>query len=300
MAPPRLSVVTPSYNQVEYLRDNLDSVERQRYDDVEHLVLDGGSDDGSADVTESYADRVDYDVTWRSEADDGQSAAINEGFERASGEIVGWLNSDDVYFDTRVFDRVVEAFERTGADVIYGDLAYVDGRSRVTEIDVRPEFDRSKLAYRILIGQPATFFRAEVVKEHQLDTSLQFCMDYEFWLRISAEFDVHHVRDVFAGFRRHEAQKTDDMSATSAVSRETEAMLERYRGSLPENRGNVVVENATTELGRVAASLRETVRLHRHQPELAFDGSFAPLSEMLLNVGPGMHDVQKAWRRYRS
>lgn len=292
-----VSVVTPSYNQVRYLRDNLDSVERQRYGDVEHIVLDAGSDDGSADVIREYADRVDYDVQWRSEPDDGQSAAINEGFDRAEGEIVGWLNSDDVYFDTTVFSRVADYFDRTDADVLYGDIAYVDGRSRVTEIDVRPAFERAKLAYRILLAQPATFFRREVVESEQLDTSLRFCMDYEYWIRLSERYDVRHVRDVFSGFRRHEAQKTEDQAA---VTREADEMIAGYRDSLPEPSRNVVLDNALVEGSRVLASAAETVRLHRTRPQLAFDGELAPLSEMLLNLGPRYGDVEKALQRWRS
>ncbi|WP_435127674.1 glycosyltransferase family 2 protein [Halobaculum sp. D14] len=296
MPSPRVSVVTPSYEQADYLPDNLASVGRQRYDDVEHLVLDGGSDDGTVDLLEEYEADATHDVWWRSEPDDGQSAAINEGFERATGDVVGWLNSDDVYFDTTTLARVASWFDRTDADVIYGDLAYVDGRSRVTEIDVRPDFDRAKLGYRIVVGQPATFFRREVVDAERLDTDLDYCMDYEFWIRLSREYDVRHVRDVLAGFRRHEAQKTDDAAPVNA---EVESMLQRYRDELPEPR-NVVVDNAATELRRLAASAAETVGLRRDPPTLAFDGDFAPLTEMLSNLGPGADDVAKALRRWRT
>lgn len=296
MTAPRITIVTPSYNQVSYLQDNLDSVARQRYENIEHIVLDGGSDDGSVSIIESYADRESYDVVWRSEADAGQSAAINEGFERATGDIVGWLNSDDVYFDPGVFERVVDSFRKLNTDVLYGDLAYVDGASRVTEIDVRPRFDRAKLAYRILIGQPATFFRSEVVNNHKLDTSLQFCMDYEFWIRISKEYDIRHVQDILAGFRRHEKQKTEDMSA---VSGETEQMLSIYRESLPSNQRHVIIDNIITEIQRTSASVAETIRIAESPPELAFDGTFAPLPELLRNVGPGVDDMKKALRRWR-
>lgn len=294
MNEPQVSVVTPSYNQVEYLRDNLDSVERQVYGNIEHIVLDGGSTDGSPAVIEDYAERVPYDVTWRSEPDDGQSAAINEGFDKATGNIVGWLNSDDVYFDRTVFARVADWFDRTDADVIYGDLAYVDGRSRVTEIDVRPDFDRTKLAYRILIGQPAVFFRSEVVKAERLDPSLQYCMDYEYWVRLSQRFEVRHVRDVLAGFRRHKAQKTEDMDP---VNREAEQMLKRYEFSPPEHAVTTLVENGGVEATRILASARESVRISRHPPRLAFDGTIAPLSELLSNLGPGIEDLRKVLAR---
>ncbi|TKX69928.1 glycosyltransferase family 2 protein [Halorubrum sp. SP9] len=292
---PHISVVTPSFQQIDYLSDNLTSISSQRYADVEHLVLDAGSDDGTVDLLREYESTADHSVWWRSESDDGQSAAINEGFDRASGSIVGWLNSDDVYFDTTTLSRVKRWFDRTGADVIYGDLAYVDSRSRVTEIDVRPEFDREKLAYRIVIGQPATFFRREVVKSEQLDVGLNYCMDYEFWIRLSRNYDIRHVRDVLAGFRRHEAQKTDDMSPVNA---EVKTMLDRYRDELPEPQ-RVLLNNASTELQRIVQGGQETVSLHRNEPELAFDGELAPLSQMLFNLGPGFEDVRKALRRWQ-
>ncbi len=294
MSDPLVSVVTPSFNQVEFLRDNLDSVSAQSHPDVEHLILDGGSDDGTVDLLRSYAQEADHDVFWRSEPDEGQSAAINEGFERASGDVVGWLNSDDVYFDTGVLDRVVDHFERTGADVIYGDLAYVDGRSHVTEIDVRPDFDRSKLAYRILLGQPATFFRREVLADQRLDTSLSYCMDYEFWIRLSADYSVVHVPDVLAGFREHEAQKTEDMAATTA---ETAEMLDRYAADLPPPPRNVFLDNVLTELARLGASGRRTLSVSRNPPELAFDGEIAPLWRLLLRLGPTVSDVRKSLDR---
>jgi glycosyltransferase involved in cell wall biosynthesis len=292
---PRVSVVTPSFQQADYLSDNLTSISSQQYDDVEHLVLDAGSTDGTVNVLEEYECTADHNVWWRSEPDDGQSAAINEGFDRASGDIVGWLNSDDVYFDTTTLSRVEQWFDRTGADVIYGDLAYVDSRSRVTEVDVRPEFDREKLAYRILIGQPATFFRSEVVKAETLDEDLDYCMDYEFWIRLSREYDVRHVRDILAGFRRHEAQKTDDMSPVDA---EVTRMLDRYRNELPEPQ-RVLLTNAWTEAQRVINSGRETVSLHSDNPNLAFEGELAPLAEMLSNLGPGRTDIAKALRRWQ-
>ena len=295
MTEPDISVVTPSYNQATYLRDKLDSIERQIYNNVEHIILDGGSTDGSQSIIEAYADRVPYDVIWRSEPDDGQSAAINEGFDRATGDIIAWLNSDDLYFDTTVFSRVAAWFGKSDVDVLYGDLAYVDEHSRVTEVDVRPKFDRAKLAHRILIGQPATFFRQEVLESERLDTDLEYCMDYEFWVRLSEKYDFEHVRDIFAGFRRHELQKTDNMGP---VNEEAELMLQNYSDQLPPTK-NVYTTNAVTEARRLSATLSESVRLTLNPPMLAFDGEIAPLPELLTNVGPNVGDIQKVLRRVR-
>lgn len=291
----KISVVTPSYNQCEYLPNNLQSIDNQNHDNIEHLILDGGSDDGTIQIIDDYETSADHDVWWRSNSDDGQSAAINEGFERASGDIVGWLNSDDVYFDTTTLSRVVRWFEQTSADVIYGDLAYIDSRSRVTEVDVRPDFDRKKLTYRIIIGQPATFFRKEVVSAEKLDEDLDYCMDYEFWIRLSQKYDIRHVRDILAGFRQHKAQKTDNISPVNA---EVSQMLDKYRNELPESQ-RILLDNTWTETRRVIESGRDTVSLHRTMPDLAFDGELAPLYEMMTNLGPKISDIKKALRRWQ-
>ncbi|AOW80041.1 hypothetical protein HTSR_0855 [Halodesulfurarchaeum formicicum] len=285
--------MTPSYNQADFITDNLESIKRQTHPNVEHLVIDGESTDGTVDILRRYEDK--YDLVWRSEPDEGQSDAINKGFELAEGEIVGWLNSDDVYFDTGVLKRVCDHFARTDADIIYGDLAYIDGDSYVTEVDVRPDFDVSKLPYRILIGQPATFFRREVVQDNRLDTTLNFGMDYDFWIRLSRHFEIRHVRDILAGFRVHELQKTEDEAATAE---EVEEMLKRHYDSTDFERGlSMLADNAWTEADRAFAALVATYKLHRDPPILAFNGEFASFSEMLTNLGPSVRDIQKVLRR---
>lgn len=296
MTNPAISIVTPSYNQADFIRDTLDSVENQTCPDVEHIVMDGGSTDGTLDILREYDEHEDYELTWISEADEGQSDAINKGFERASGEIVAWLNSDDVYFDTGVLDRVERHFRNSEADVIYGDQCYIDRESTVTAVDARPDFDADKLPYRILIAQPATFFRRHVVKEERLDTDLEFSMDYEYWLRLSTEYRFEHVPDLFAGFRSYPAQKSQDQEAMAG---ELQEILTEYAGG--DNRSPTdVLENIGTELRRTLRAALVTYRLHRNPPELAFDGELAPLTTMLTNVGPGLGDVSKAWRRWRS
>lgn len=288
-----VSIVTPSYNQAEFIEETLQSVKNQTHPAVEHIVMDGESTDQTLDILRSYEDT--YDLTWVSEPDEGQSDAINKGFERVSGEIVAWLNSDDVYFDVDVLSRVADYFRRYDADVIYGDLAYIDHDSTVTAVDSRPNFDAEKLPYRILIGQPATFFRRHVVTKEKLDTDLDYSMDYEYWLRLSRTFEFHHVNDILAGFRSYEEQKSQDQEAMAA---ELESILTEYTQS---NRGrNVILDNLATELARTVRALAVTYTLHRNRPKLAFDGRLAPFPTMVRNLGPGIEDVTKAWRRWRS
>lgn len=293
----RISIVTPSYNQVEFIGDTLDSVARQTHSNVEHLVMDGGSTDGTIEVLREHETDTDdeYDFKWISEPDEGQSDAINKGFERATGDVVAWLNSDDVYFDVDVLSRVADYFERFDADIIYGDLAYLDRHSTVTEIDVRPDFDHEKLPYRILIGQPAAFFDRDVCEAEQLDTSLDYSMDYEYWLRLAERFDFRHVSDVLTGFRSYEAQKSQNQTAMAA---ELEDILTEYRTD--RSGVDIFIDNAGTELKRLTRAASVTHRMYRKPPEIAFNGDFAPLKTMLLNLGPGVEDAAKAWRRWRS
>ena len=299
MPDPHFSIVTPSYNQAEFIGDTLDSVAKQTYSHVEHFVVDGGSTDGTVDILRDHettsASDDSYSFRWVSEPDEGQSDAINEGFERATGDIVAWLNSDDVYFDPNVLSRVAGYFNRYDADIVYGDLAYLDQYSTVTEIDVRPNFDREKLPYRILIGQPATFFDRGVVEAEQLDTSLDYSMDYEYWLRLAERFDFRHVSDVLAGFRSYETQKSQDQAAMAA---ELDSILTEYQTG--HGGAGVILDNAETEIKRLGRAVTVTCRMHQNQLELAFDGEFAPLRTMLSNLGPGVDDATKAWRRWRS
>ena len=291
-----VSIITPSYNQAQFIEDTLDSVRNQTYDDVEHIVMDGGSDDGTVEILEEYEQYDDYDLRWVSEPDGGQSDAINRGFERSDGDIVAWLNSDDVYFDVGVLRRVVEYFQRYSEDIIYGDLAYISKDSTIEAVDVRPPFDATKLPYRILIGQPATFFRGEVVAEERLRVDLHFSMDYEYWLRLARNYSFRHVEDVLAGFRAYEAQKSQDRKAMAAELREV------FKNYEYPDRGSIktLLDNGQVEAARLARAAVVTYDLHRELPPLAFDGRLLPLSTMVTNLGPGVGDVAKAFRRLRS
>lgn len=291
-----ITIVTPSYNQAEYIRDTLDSVKNQTHRNVEHLVMDGGSTDGTLDILREYESHAGYDLMWISEPDDGQSDAINKGFERAEGDLVAWLNSDDVYFDVDVLSRVAEYFQQSEADIIYGDQCYIDQHSTVTAVDPRPDFDAEKLPYRILLSQPATFFRAEVVESERLDTNLQYSMDYEYWLRLSRRYRFEHVSDVFAGFRSYPEQKSQDQTA---MADELQSILTEYADDASSG-PRVVLDNVVTETRRLLCGVLHTHRLQRDPPELAFDGEIASSWRMLYNLGPGGEDMVKAWRRWRT
>jgi glycosyltransferase involved in cell wall biosynthesis len=272
-----ISVITPSYNQSEFIEDTIDSVERQGYDRIEHIVVDGESDDGTVDLLRQR------DVQWTSEADDGQADALNKGFERASGDIIAWFNSDDVIFDVGVLERVARYFETTGADVVYGDMALIDSDSEVLKLHCVPDFDYERLLRYCFIVQPSLFFRSDILDDHLLDPSLEYVMDYEFWLRIAEDYQFAHVNDVLSGDRNHPQRKI--LNDRDQMLQEAEEIARQYgRTESGRSVAGQVSDAATSGIPRRIESMVRTVQFHRSPPELAFDGSFRSLPQMLTNV----------------
>jgi len=204
---PLVSIVTPSYNQGRFIEDTLLSVMNQDYPNIEHLVIDGGSTDNTVEILRKY--EKEYNLRWLSESDEGQSDAVNKGFKMAKGGIVGWLNSDDVYFDTTVISYIVDKFEEfKQADVIYGNFVVIDETGSVLKIIRTLNWDYKRLLRNCFIGQPATFFRRKVVLENRLEKDLHLSMDYEFWLRLGGNYNFTKVNKILAGFRFYEGTKS--------------------------------------------------------------------------------------------
>jgi glycosyltransferase involved in cell wall biosynthesis len=183
-AAPLVSILTPSLNQAAWLPDNLRSVACQTYPHIEHIVMDGGSTDGSVAVLEAAGDSI----VWRSEPDSGQSNAINKAFAASHGEIIGWINSDDAYFDCRVVEDVVAYFSaHPEADVVYGHAAQIAEDGTIIWMIWVPWFMRRVLRIVNFIGQPVAFIRRSALSEPMLDETYHFAMDYELWLRLDRE-----------------------------------------------------------------------------------------------------------------
>jgi hypothetical protein len=179
-----VTILTPSYNQVRWLGDNLASVASQTYRRIEHIVMDGGSTDGSVELLRASGESV----TWASEPDNGQADAINKAFARSHGEIIGWINSDDAYFDRDVVADVVAFFQdNPEIDVVYGHGAQIGSDGIVVQILWAPRFDSELLHTLSFITQPAAFFRRSALRDPMLDESFHFTMDYELWLRLEHE-----------------------------------------------------------------------------------------------------------------
>jgi glycosyltransferase involved in cell wall biosynthesis len=211
--PPRISIVTPSFNQASFIGEALESVRLQNYDNCEHLVIDGMSTDGTIDLLRDLAaNQKQQRLFWSSERDSGQSEALNKGFRQAKGDIVGWLNSDDRY-RAGCFDHVVRAFDdHPDVDIIYGDYLIVDEVGKVLKIRREIEFSAFILLYHRILYIPttATFFRRKIFDDgNWLDEKLQYAMDLEFFIRLFGRgYRFKHISQLLADFRMQPNSKT--------------------------------------------------------------------------------------------
>ena len=200
-----VSIITPSFNQARYLEQTIQSVLEQDYPSIEYIVVDGASTDGSVDVIEKYANKLAW---WVSEKDSGQADAINKGFLRATGEIVAWLNSDDYYLPGAI-SAAVKAFEEN-PDVllVYGNMLAVDERGNSFNALHYKQLTLQDLLCFQIIGQPAVFFRREVLsKAGMLDPTFHFLLDHHLWIRIARHGKILHVDQTWAAARYHAEAK---------------------------------------------------------------------------------------------
>lgn len=193
MNPPLVSVITPTLNRRELLARTLRSVAEQTYPNVEHIVVDGGSTDGSVELLQGH------DVRWISERDHGMYAAINKGMSMASGQILAYLNSDDLYFPWTVDSAVSALLENPQVDVVYGDLAHLDTETGRGGLRLYPPFHLGYLVRSAFIGQPTAFWRRRVLtKLGGFDENLRFVADCDFWMRAGSHFRFLKLDEVLA------------------------------------------------------------------------------------------------------
>jgi len=203
---PIVTIVTPSYNQARYLEETILSVLNQDYPRLEYLIIDGGSTDGSVEIIRKHENRLAY---WVSEPDDGQSHAVNKGFERATGTVLAWLNSDDTYEPGAVRSAVEAFIAFPHIDAVYGDCTNIDPTGAVMAVYRARPLDLSNFLTDCFIHQPTVFMRRRVRDlVGPLDPSFQMCMDYEYWLRTAAACRWLYIPRVLAHFRVHTAAKS--------------------------------------------------------------------------------------------
>jgi glycosyltransferase involved in cell wall biosynthesis len=204
---PLVSIVTPSYNQGAYLDEAIRSVLDQDYPQLQYIVVDGGSTDGSVDVIRRHADRLAW---WTSESDSGQAAALAKGFARAEGEILGWLNSDDALLPGAIA-AAVEALEREpDALLVYGDNVFIDERGRELGPAPAQELDLVRMIRHCENGipQPGSLFRRRALEIAPLNERGYYFFDYEFLIRLATAGRVEHIPRNLAGYRLHPGSKT--------------------------------------------------------------------------------------------
>jgi glycosyltransferase involved in cell wall biosynthesis len=251
--PPLVSIVTPSLNQARFIEDAIKSVREQDYRRIEHIVVDGGSTDGTLEILQRYPD-----LQWTSEPDRGQADAIRKGLERAAGSILAWLNADDLYLPGAVATGV-HALRASGAGLVYGGWRQIDERGKtIKDVTPRPYDYSELLEVRNLIAQPTTFFTREAYDVvGGIDRSYEYAMDYELWLRLGARFPVHRVDATLAAFRFHAGSKT--VASYPRFWRETHRASRRHGGryfspmymrSLPERHRSVARALAVYRLMR--------------------------------------------------
>jgi glycosyltransferase involved in cell wall biosynthesis len=207
MTAPLVSIVTPCLNQGQFLGETLASVAKQSYRPIQQIVIDGGSTDNTLELLRTWSQEAHgegYSFEWVSEPDRGHADALNKGFDRARGDIIGWLNSDDVYFDRQAIPRAVATLQsHPDVDVAFGDVALISETSGLWMIWCFPEFEYERALRGFLIPQPTVFLRRCVTDKHRLDPSVWGAIDTVFWLQIGREHKFKHVGAVQAADRDH-------------------------------------------------------------------------------------------------
>jgi glycosyltransferase involved in cell wall biosynthesis len=272
MPPPKITIVTPSFNQARYLEETLRSVFSQRKFIHEYFVLDGGSTDGSPEIIRKYADRIDY---WVSQKDRGQPDAIHQGFARATGDWLAWLNSDDLYLPGAI-ERIARAVEaHPDWDVITGWHARIDARSRIVSVHRMPVESARWARWGVThVNQQTCFFRRSLYeKVGPIRQDLHCVLDTELWFRFfdaGAQWGV--VNDYVAAFRMHETAKGQAWLAEYEKEfRLMDAQHPRYHGGgVKHYLGRAAHKTLQFLRGRELAARRDTARWRGKKVEDVF------------------------------
>jgi glycosyltransferase involved in cell wall biosynthesis len=225
-----ISVVTPSYNQAKFIEKTIQSVLSQDVLNLEFVIYDNLSNDGTIEILKRYEPQL----CWISEKDKGQGHAVNKGIQNTSGDIIGWLNSDDIYYPGAL-KSVLEFFQtHPEIDLVYGDADHIDTEDEWIEDYYTEPWDYERLKDVCFLCQPAVFFHRRVAEKFGLlDERLYWCMDYEYWLRVGlGGAKVAYLPQKLAGSRMYPENKT--LRSIGKVHREYLVMLSRALGSVPD------------------------------------------------------------------
>lgn len=262
---PKISIVTPSYNQGQFLEETIRSVLLQGYPNLEYLIMDGGSSDNSIEIIKKYEDWLTY---WVSEKDNGQSDAIRRGFDKATGEIIGWLNSDD-YLLPGALMRTGRSFAQNASLelTVGGGLVISSGGELIRKYYMFPQDFRSLLVGGQFFMQMSSFWRRDAYEAvGGLDTSLKFCFDYDLFLRLAHRRPPEGIDAMLAAFRIHDHSKTATIWESVALP-EIAKVRDRYGfSSIPVPERACLSEETVAEFYRItrAGILRDALRDPRY------------------------------------
>ena len=229
MSLPRISIITPSFNQGQYIEETILSVLNQGYPNLEYIVIDGGSTDSTKEVLSKYSERISY---WVSEPDKGQSDAINKGLKRATGDIVAWLNSDDCYEPDALHEVAAQFQSAPDAGIVIGKVlnVFANGKEEIHDNNFEPVDFMSRVA----IHQPGTFWKRELNEQFgYLDPSFYYLMDQDLWVRIFFNAKCIRTDKVLARFRIHDEAKTGNNPL--GLYDDFRRIFSRLLNSVPDN-----------------------------------------------------------------
>ena len=223
---PLVSIVMPTRNHAQFIRESIDSVLGQSYDNVELLVMDGASTDETVEILKSYGDRI----RWISEPDEGQADAINKGMKLLNGEILAYLNSDDILLPGALETAVRFFNDHPECDMVYGNADYIDADGAVIGKYNTADYSLGRLMHDCCVCQPAAFWRRRIAERiGPFDVSMQTAMDYEYWLRMATSGAIiRHTPKKLAQSRLHEDAKT--LAMRGIIYREVFQICEKHGG----------------------------------------------------------------------
>lgn len=224
---PKISIVTPSYNQGQFLEETIQSVLNQDYPNLEYIIIDGGSTDNSVDIIKKYEDRLAY---WVSEPDKGQSHAINKGISRATGEIINWINSDDLLCDGALLKVGGFFCSHPDIDVCYGDFIPINGNGKAITYGRCLHFSKWMLLSGMSLPQQTTFFRRDLIRKYgAIDETLHLSMDYELYLRFAFnDCNFKYIKGPLGKFRIYRTTKSNVSKKNGTFANEKIAVQMKY------------------------------------------------------------------------
>jgi len=257
---PLVSIVTPAYNAMPYIVETIESVRKQQYPSIEHIIFDGGSTDGTIELLKNSPGLV-----WVSEPDLGQSDALNKSFRRAQGEIIGWLNADDTYQPDTVATAVKFLIEHPEVDLVHGDMQIIDENSHLVGVSRGEPFDLVTILFRNGIKQPTVFMRRKVVEKlGGVDEQLHYVMDRDLWLRAGLFFTFGYLPGLpLANFRLCPGTKSFEQTPNFRL--EWQQVLERVNNDINFKKIPVPIKLKALRKNRAAYYLAHLIRAIEQQ-----------------------------------